>query len=206
MSRRKNILNSLILLVSVSATGCVSTPAQKEGEVDPANAAPEPVSATPVAPAQISPEECVGYVQLERNADYQCELANGSTRPLAKGERRSTPLTREEIEGVIRRNKDETQSCFESFLPKDSKVEGKIYISFDIDSEGKVSSSQYNVGKSTYKDAKLGKCLAEKAQKWRFPVLRTDETLQINYPFQLISAEPLAPQGDSSPAQSPAKN
>lgn len=171
--------------------GCVSrgTVEQNGGK----EADSEPVSSEKVAPVQVAPEECVNYVQLKRDSEYLCELPDGSTRPLKPGERRSTPLTRDEIEKVIRNNQEDTLTCFENTLPKDAKVDGKLYISFDIESDGKVANVSYNTERSTYKNAKLGACLVEKAKKWRFPVLRTDETLQINYPFQLISSEPEAP-------------
>ncbi|NBW83465.1 hypothetical protein EBR21_17085 [bacterium] len=132
-------------------------------------------------------------------------MSDGSTRPLKPGERRSSPLSREEIENVIRNNKDDTQSCFESLLPQDAKIEGKLYITFDIESGGKVANATYNERRSTYKNPKLAACIVDKVNNWRFPVLTTDETLQINYPFHLISAEPGSPE-QNEPSLAPAKN
>jgi hypothetical protein len=106
---------------------------------------------------------------------------------------------------VIRTNKEDAHNCFEALLPKDAKVEGKLYISFDIESDGKVANVTFNEKRSTYKNKTLAACLVEKAKKWRFPVLRTDETLQINYPFQLITAD-AAPQAPDEPSQVPAAN
>ncbi|MFZ9519387.1 MAG: AgmX/PglI C-terminal domain-containing protein [Silvanigrellaceae bacterium] len=182
----KLFLSKIVLMIGVTPyVACVSM-GSKDGE-------PEPISAAAVTPAQISPEECVNYVQLKRDEDFQCELSDGSTRPLKPGERRSTPLSREEIEKVIASNREDTQLCFESLLPKDAKLEGKLYITFDIESGGKVANATYNEGRSTYKNPKLGACLVNKVKNWRFPVLTTEDTLQINYPFHLISAE-AAPQ------------
>jgi hypothetical protein len=178
-SFRSRIFYCATLLTLTSA--CMTT-GSKEGDA-------EPVNSEKVAPVQVAPEECVSYVQLKRDADFMCELPDGSTRPLKQGERRSNPMSREEIEKVIRSHSEDTFSCFESHLSKGTKAEGKLYISFDIESEGKVSNVRYNSERSTYKNEKLGACLAEKAKKWRFPVLYTEETLQINYPFQLMSAE-----------------
>ncbi len=191
MTRFSTSLKLSFALFLGLVTGCVTQGAVEQNSEKGADS--EPVSSEKVAPVQVAPEECVNYVQLKRDADYLCELPDGSTRPLKPGERRSTPLTRDEIEKVIRNNQEDTLTCFEASIPKDAKVEGKLFISFDIESDGKVANVRYNTERSTYKNTKLGACLVEKAKKWRFPVLRTDETLQINYPFQLISSEPEAP-------------
>lgn len=191
MTRFSTSLKLSFALFLGLVTGCVTQGSVERNSEKGADS--EPVSSEKVAPVQVAPEECVNYVQLKRDADYLCELPDGSTRPLKPGERRSTPLTRDEIEKVIRNNQEDTLTCFENTLPKDAKVDGKLYISFDIEADGKVANVSYNTERSTYKNEKLGACLVDKAKKWRFPVLRTDETLQINYPFQLISSEPEAP-------------
>lgn len=186
MNKIKLIVGLCTAIQAATFSACVSSGANRDADL-------EPVSAAPVAPAQLSPEECVNYVQLKRDEDYQCELADGTTRPLKPGERRTSPLSRDEIEQVIRKNNDDALDCFDSHLPKDVKVTGKLYVSFEIESDGKVSEAHYNESKSTYKNPKLAACLVEKVKTWRFPILQTDETLQINYPFQLISADSDSP-------------
>lgn len=161
----------------------------------------EPVNTAPVTPAQISPEECVNYVQLKRDADYLCELADGSTRQLKEGERRTTPLSREEIERVMIANREDTELCFETVLGEEEKAEGKLYISFEIEADGKVANARYNTERSTYKNEKLADCFVQKAKIWRFPVLRTDELLEINYP--LVNS--VNPDSTSTQQAAPAK-
>jgi hypothetical protein len=187
--QNKLIAASSLLLLNAA---CMTT--------SPRDSDAEPESAEKVAPVQVAPEECIRYVQLKRDSDFECELPDGSTRPIKKGERRSTPMSKDEIEKVIRSYSEEFVACFEKHQPKNTKAEGKVYISIDVESEGKVSGAKYNSERSTYKNAELGQCLADKAKMWRFPVLYTEETLQINYPFQVINSESdAAPSEDSSP-------
>jgi len=155
------------------------------------------IDAPAVKPAQINPEECLNYVQLKREAEYLCELADGTTRPLKATERRTTPLNRDEISQVFSRNREDTESCILSVVGADSQVEGKVYVRFEIELDGKVSSAKYVADRSTYKNEKLGKCLAEKIKTWRFPILPGEETVEITYPFALMKAEPS--QESSSP-------
>lgn len=181
-------------VLGISALSACVTSGGKEGESEPVNTAP-------VTPAQISPEECVNYVQLKRDADYLCELADGSTRQLKEGERRTTPLSREEIERVMIANREDTELCFETILAKEEKAEGKLYISFEIEADGKVANARYNTERSTYKNEKLADCFVQKAKSWRFPVLRTDELLEINYP--LVNS--INPDASASQQAAPAK-
>ena len=148
------------------------------------------INAPAVKPAQINPEECLNYVQLKRDSDYLCELADGSTRALKPGERRTSPLNRDEITQVFSRNREDTENCTFSILGADSKANGKVYVRFEIELDGKVSSSKYVADRSTLKNEKLGKCLAEKIKTWRFPVLPGEETVEITYPFEIMKAEP----------------
>jgi len=181
-------------VLGIFALAACVTSGSKEGEEEPVNTAP-------VTPAQISPEECVNYVQLKRDADYLCELADGSTRHLKDGERRTTPLSREEIERVMIANREDTELCFETVLANNEKAEGKLYISFEIEADGKVANARYNTERSTYKNEKLADCFVQKAKSWRFPVLRTDELLEINYP--LVNS--INPDASASEQAAPAK-
>jgi hypothetical protein len=147
------------------------------------------IDAPAVKPAQINPDECLNYIQLKRDSDYLCELTDGSTRPLKPSERRTSPLSREEITAVFSKNREDTENCIISVLGPDSKAEGKIYVKFEIGLDGKVTSSKYFADRSTFKNEKLGKCFAEKIRTWRFPILPGEDTLEITYPFALMQAE-----------------
>lgn len=177
--------SSMILLVSCAflSSGCISF---GSGDAEEDSGV---IGNSSVKPAQISPDECINYVQLKRDADYHCELADGSTRALKPGERRSTPLSRDEIAQVVRNNSEDAEMCLQAARENDPRADGKIYIKFDIEAEGRVSEVSYQKEKSTYKSDSLARCLEEKIKKWRFPVLRTDETLEISYPFVLVNPE-----------------
>jgi len=182
-------LGSVFLMLAT--VGCVTSNTHKEEES-------EPVSLSPVKPAHIAPEECVNYVQLKADADYLCEMADGNTRPLKPGERRSQPLSREEIADVISSNSEDSDACLSAARRADSKAEGKTVIKFEIASGGKVTSASYVKERSTYKNEKLATCLIEKIKLWRFPVLQSDEPIEISYPFVLVNPELNPLQGGSS--------
>ncbi|MEY4065135.1 MAG: hypothetical protein RIR26_1343 [Pseudomonadota bacterium] len=186
-------LNLLLMCLGLIASGCTSTPSE------PTDADSGTVGSAAVSPAQIGPDECVNYVQEKRDSDFVCELADGTTRPLKQGERRSNPLSRDEIARVVARNSEDTEMCLQAARQSDPKADGKTYIHFEIGAEGRVAKAEYLKERSTYKNETLGKCLADKVKAWRFPVLRSDETLEINYPFVLVN-----PELNSSQAEQPA--
>jgi len=176
-------LHLFLLSLGLSAIGCTST-ATEQTDADSGT-----VGSAAVRPAQIGPDECVNYVQEKRDSDFLCELADGTTRPLKSGERRSNPLSRDEIARVVAKNSEDSEMCLQAARQSDPKADGKTYIRFEIGAEGRVAKSEYLKDRSTYKNETLGKCLADKVKTWRFPVLRSDETLEINYPFVLVNPE-----------------
>jgi hypothetical protein len=177
-------LNARIKWTSIAAaalfvSGCVS------GAKVPDDGSSELIDAPPVQPAQIGEDECVNYVQLKRDAEYLCELSNGETRPMRQGERRSSPLTREEIVEVIERNSEDSDACIGEAVKTDPKAKGKVVIEFEVEPDGKISAVEYLREKSTYKNEKLGQCLTGKIKNWRFPVLHNDDSLEIKFPFTI---------------------
>lgn len=182
-SAAKSCFHFLMLNMSLALVGCTTT-ATEQTDADSGT-----IGGAAVSPAQIGPDECVNYVQEKRDSDFLCELADGSTRALKPGERRSNPLSRDEIARVVSRNSEDTEVCLQSARQADSKADGKTYVRFEIGAEGRVTKAEYLKERSTYKNETLGKCLADKVKAWRFPVLRSDETLEINYPFVLVNPE-----------------
>jgi hypothetical protein len=157
----------------------------------------------PVKPAQIGDDECVNYIQLERNAAYQCELANGETRPVREGERRSTPLSKEDIIQIIDKNMEDAEFCIAEAERKDPKAKGKIVINFEVEPDGKISDASVLNEKSSYKNNTASECLIGKIKSWRFPVLHNDDSLEIKFPFAFGEGSALndsqsMPSGDPS--------
>jgi hypothetical protein len=185
---------------ALALAGCVSAGVEQQDENSGT------VGTSAVKPAQISPDECVNYVQLKRDADYLCELADGTTRALKPGERRSSPLSREEIAQVFLNYGDDSEACLQEAQAKDPKADGKVYIKFEIEAGGRVSSAMYLQERSTYKSEALGKCLSQKVKNWRFPVLSSEETLEISYPFVLVNPDLSTSQNNSSSAPSETKS
>lgn len=173
--------SAFVLTCSLSIVGCVSRPQSTE------DSSSEVIGVEPVKPAQIGEDECVNYVQLERNAEYRCVLANGENRPMREGERRSAPLSREEIIEIIEGNSEDIDSCILSAERNDPGAKGKILINFEVEPDGKISDASHLSEKSTYKNETVAQCLISKIKSWRFPVLHNEDALEIKFPFTLGS-------------------
>lgn len=193
---------TFIVTSAVFLSSCVSNSLNDEAGLSTINA-------PAVVPAQIKADECVRFVQLKRDSDYLCELANGSTRPLKPGERRSSPLTREEIDKVFSRNREDVESCIISVVGAGSQVAGKVFVKFEIELDGKVSAARYLNDRSTYKNEKLGNCIAETIKSWRFPLLPGEDTVEVTYPLEIIKAESSReslPESSQDPSPEEEKN
>lgn len=184
MSAPIKFVQSLLVLSSfLGATSCLSFGADEPDENTGV------IGTSAVQPAQFAPDECTRYLQLKRDAEYLCELADGSTRPLKQGERRTTPLSKIEIAQVMQSNSEDSEACLQAAREADPKAHGKIYLKFEIESDGRIAEVAYQKDKSTYKNDTLGKCLESKIKSWKFPVLRNDESLEISYPFILMGPD-----------------
>jgi hypothetical protein len=209
MLKNSSPLPTFVLTLSLATSACVSSPQETNDNSS------EVLGVAPVKPAQIGEDECVNYVQLERNADYQCELANGETRPMREGERRTAPLTKEEIVEIIDRNADDTDSCIDEAERRDPKAKGKIVINFEVEPNGQISEAHVVSEKSSYKDTTAAKCLVSKVKTWRFPVLHNADALEIKFPFEFgedsarneLQAEPNTNTEETvSPSPTPESN
>lgn len=178
MFKNSSSLPTFVLTLLLATSACVSNPQETNDNSS------EVLGVDPVKPAQIGEDECVNYVQLERNAAYQCELANGETRPMREGERRAVPMTKEEIVEIIDRNADDTDSCIDEAERRDPKAMGKIVINFEVEPNGQISEAEVVSEKSSYKNETAAKCLVSKIKTWRFPVLHNDDALEIKFPFE----------------------
>jgi len=175
--------SSLLLTTLLAVSGCVSDPQRAEDNSSVV------LGVDPVKPAQIGEDECVNFVQLERNAAYQCELANGETRAMREGERRSTALTKEEIIEIITKNGEDADHCIAEAERKDPNAKGKIVISFEVEPDGQISEAHVVSDKSSYKSDSAAQCLIAKIKQWRFPVLHNDDSLEIKFPFTFGEVE-----------------
>jgi hypothetical protein len=190
-------ISTLFLPTLFAISSCVSG---SQGVDDNSS---EVIGVTPIKPAQIGEDECVNYVQLERNAAYQCELANGETRAMREGERRNTALSKEEIIEVIDKNSETTDECIAEVERKDPKAKGKIVINFEVEPDGKITSAEIVSEKSSFKNDTAAQCLVGKIKNWRFPVLHNDDALEIKFPFE-FGEDAALKEIQSAPAGEPA--
>ncbi|HJL18232.1 MAG TPA: AgmX/PglI C-terminal domain-containing protein, partial [Sandaracinaceae bacterium LLY-WYZ-13_1] len=97
-------------------------------------------------------------------------------RPLVAG-----ALSRQEIQGVIRRHLDAIRFCYEQRLAQDPDLAGRVTVRFEISPEGRVRTAR--VSASTLNDAAVERCVVRQVRRWRFPPPRGGGLVRVNYPF-----------------------
>ena len=73
----------------------------------------------------------------------------------------------------------ETRACYERALKRNSKLNGKLILSWTLDSSGKASAI---VVKKPLED-KLDTCIIESMKSWKFPQTSVNKTAVVSYPF-----------------------
>jgi hypothetical protein len=94
-------------------------------------------------------------------------------------------LDRDVIAAIIRRYLPQIQHCYEQQLVTNSKLKGKVTVSFIISGTGSVQSA--DVQESTLRNAPTERCMLSKIMGWKFPKPRGGGTVGVKYPFLLMS-------------------
>jgi outer membrane biosynthesis protein TonB len=94
-------------------------------------------------------------------------------------------LDRDVIAAIIRRYLPQIQHCYEQQLVTNSKLKGKVTVSFMISGSGSVQSA--DVQESTLRNAATERCMLSKIMGWKFPKPRGGGTVGVKYPFILMS-------------------
>lgn len=94
-------------------------------------------------------------------------------------------LDPEVISAVIRRYLPQIQHCYEMQLVSKPKLQGKVLVKFQIMGDGTVNDPR--VVESTLGDEPAHKCILAKVKKWIFPKPRGGGTVDVKYPFLLMS-------------------
>lgn len=92
------------------------------------------------------------------------------------------------IRRIVRAHLAEVRACYNATLVHDPTAAGRVVMSFMIDGDGKVTVAA--VRESEIADEALGKCLAAKILRWRFPVSADAGAAMVNYPFLFAVPEP----------------
>lgn len=90
------------------------------------------------------------------------------------------------INAVIRRYLPQIQHCYEQQLALNSKLKGKVRVSFVISGDGSVKKAQ--VVESSLRNLPTENCIAKKILGWKFPKPRGGGTVGVKYPFLLMSS------------------
>ncbi len=91
-------------------------------------------------------------------------------------------LTREQIHGGMQKNTAEVFGCYKSEIKKHPELKGRIQLSFDIDSQGKVINSK--ISKTTLNHKPTENCVVEKSKIWIFPQPIGTQPVHVEYPFE----------------------
>jgi hypothetical protein len=96
-------------------------------------------------------------------------------------------LTREEIEGVIRRHEGDVRYCYELELQHDPDLHGKLALTWTIGPQGAVLAAE--LAETTLGgDAQVERCLLERVRGWIFPEPRGGGQVVVTYPWMFKPA------------------
>ncbi|MBF0312669.1 MAG: AgmX/PglI C-terminal domain-containing protein [Oligoflexia bacterium] len=91
------------------------------------------------------------------------------------------------IAAIIKRYLPQIQHCYESQLVHHPNIQGKVVVKFSIIHDGSVGKAA--IAESTLKDPPTEKCIIEKILKWNFPKPKGGGTVEVKYPFLLMSTK-----------------
>lgn len=96
------------------------------------------------------------------------------------------------IRRIVRAHLGEIRGCYNAALVRDASAKGRIVVQFTIGKLGLVHAAA--IQESEIADEALGKCIAAKVRKWKFPVSVDASVAVVSYPFVLQPSEPPPPR------------
>ena len=90
-------------------------------------------------------------------------------------------LTKEEVARVIHAHMNEIRYCYESAILKNSNLEGKLLVDFQIEAAGSVKKAGKK--ESSVSESGVSDCVIRRLVTWQFPKPRGGVTVAISYPF-----------------------
>jgi len=118
-----------------------------------------------------------GDTKKDSDDYYEEEQAGG-----VDYEEAATVLDKQDIIRVIKKKYTAIRSCYETVLQTNQKLKGRLVVSFDIQTSGKVSGVKKGKG-STMKDKKVVKCVLDHIRSLNFPERKKGEVQTVNFPF-----------------------
>lgn len=92
-------------------------------------------------------------------------------------------LDKETIRKVIDGRNKSIAYCYEKELQTTRKLKGRVVVNLTIQLDGVVKGVKVVKDKSTLKNKKVRNCIIDIMKSLRFPVRKTGEPIEINYPF-----------------------
>jgi len=96
-------------------------------------------------------------------------------------EAQTSSLSKEEIQTVVRKHRDELRACYEQEVAKVKGLRGKIDVNWVIAADGSVFSAGIN--ESTIKNENVENCVLNAIKDWRFPAPKRGMVRVSTYPF-----------------------
>ncbi len=90
-------------------------------------------------------------------------------------------LTKEQVQRVIRRHRNQVRYCYEKRLNSRRDLAGKVTLRFTIGGSGAVIAA--TVADSTVRDGELEGCLRKRLLRWVFPAPAGGNMVVVRYPF-----------------------
>lgn len=90
-------------------------------------------------------------------------------------------LSREEIQKVVRRNRNAVRYCYEKELQSHPDLEGKVRMKFMVGADGRVLTAV--ALDSTLGVPGIDRCIAQRMRTWQFPAVRGGGAVVVTYPF-----------------------
>lgn len=90
-------------------------------------------------------------------------------------------LTKDQIQRVVRRNRNAVRYCYEKALQTRPDLEGKVRVKFVVGADGRVLTAA--AIESTMGIGEVDACIARQVNQWQFPAVRGGGAVVVTYPF-----------------------
>ena len=93
---------------------------------------------------------------------------------------------KEEFRMLVRENLPKFSQCYENSPAYKSGQQGKMVVQINLNDQGRATDVKAVTAKSSFHDAAVEKCVADKIKSMNFPKPPAGEEVEINYPFVFV--------------------
>ncbi len=119
-----------------------------------------------------------GVGGLGSKRDRDIAISGGDTKVIGA-------LDRELVRKVIRDHADQVRYCYEQQLTLNPKLEGKVSLTWQINADGRASSTIIDRGNTTLANEEVARCIMSRIVTWEFPKPRGGGIGIVTYPWIL---------------------